>query len=296
MAQVLTTVERDEEGQPCGIDSPLEDPARLRDILAEFLAGTATPISYHWLESFCSPAHPQPTNRSEKTLPRAGMKSDEYADLVVAAQAAVRNNGGGVQVFAEEDGKGPFVLGQTWNLFEIWCAKATGSHVSALLDCDAVLDVHRTSIRGASEPDEETINAQKAVEEERKAVRQAALETPDLFEQATVELHEAFRRWHEELMANVITKTKADTVGWAYLDTHVVGQRLRSMPSPFTQFSHGATDTLGKAARRVRELLGAAIKATDAEQGKLRLEKEEIEMGESSPTCRMALRGLLRCG
>ena len=44
LAQVHTTVERDEDGQPCGIDSPLEDPARLRDILAEFLAGTATPI------------------------------------------------------------------------------------------------------------------------------------------------------------------------------------------------------------------------------------------------------------
>ena len=62
-------------------------------------------------------------------------------------RCTIRNNNGGVLVFGESDRKGPLVARQLWNLYEIWAAKASDCHVSALLEASAVLEVQLRSVR-----------------------------------------------------------------------------------------------------------------------------------------------------
>lgn len=73
----------------------------------------------------------------------------------------MRNQNGGVLLYAAADSKGPLATRQLWNLWEIWAAKASDCHVSALLEAEAVQEIQLRSVR--REPDAEQITEEAEV-------------------------------------------------------------------------------------------------------------------------------------
>lgn len=65
-------------------------------------------------------------------------------------------------LYAAADAKGPLTTRQLWNLWEVWACKASGCHLTALLEAEAVIEIQLRSVR--KEPDSDQITAEAEVQ------------------------------------------------------------------------------------------------------------------------------------